>query len=152
MTIAPEFIASWEYLDPKVVLELMTSTDRPKGGQIWALTNEIRPVDLYCYLGSRFGSPNGFQNFLRRDDSDNLIHWEWTFRCAHGLLSFLGMNFRTEIQLIGDFLLEEADKEEFVQQIKADFANYGAKMSQLRKARLEDWIEFANPYQRLRRA
>jgi hypothetical protein len=34
----------------------------------------LRPVDVYAYLRARFGAPNGFQNALRKDDSDNWVH------------------------------------------------------------------------------
>jgi hypothetical protein len=114
--------------------------------------NEIRPADLYCYFGARFGPPNGFQNFLRRDDSDNLIHWDWTFKTKFGLLIFLGMNFRTEIHLAGSYPFDGADEAELVRQLKADFKRFGPKMSEIRDQLLESWIEFANPYQRLRRS
>ena len=44
--------------------------------------HHLSPVDVYCYLKGRFGEPNGFQNFLRRDTSDNLIHWDFTLRAV----------------------------------------------------------------------
>lgn len=95
--------------------------------------------------------PNGFQNFLRQDSSDNLIHWEWVL--DHELVSIhiSGMNFRTELWLIGELELTDSDSLELVRQIKADFANHGQKMAAIRKS-LEKWTEFVNPYQRLRRA
>src|ERR1044071_7354751 len=37
----------------------------------------LSPVDVYCYLKARFGEPNGFQNWLRQDTSDNWIHWDY---------------------------------------------------------------------------
>lgn len=40
---------------------------------------------------------------------------------------------------------------EFVSQVKSDFKNSGKQMSECRQS-LESWIEFVNPYQRLRRA
>ena len=117
---------------------------------IWALRDEVRPVDLYCYLWARFGPPNGFQNFLRKDDSDNLIHWDWTLSCNHGWMIILGMNFRTEVQFVGCFPFSEADKDKLIQQLKSDFANFGKQMSEIRKTMLETWTEFINPYHRLR--
>jgi len=35
-----------------------------------------------CYLKARFGEPNGFQTFLRRDSSDNWIHWDFNLKAA----------------------------------------------------------------------
>src|SRR6266850_1850595 len=152
MTIADGFVASLKTIHPRDVLEALTSGKSPKGGRIWAIKNEIRPVDLYCYLGARFGPPNGFQNVLRKNDSDNLIHWDWTLSCEHGWVTLLGMNFRTEVQLIGAFPFEDSDRDTLIAQLKADFANHGAKMSHIRNNLLEKWTEFANPYYRIRSA
>lgn len=35
---------------------------------------------MYCYLKARFGEPNGVQNILRSDSSDNWIHWEYSLK------------------------------------------------------------------------
>ncbi|MER8447386.1 hypothetical protein NKH52_29875 [Mesorhizobium sp. M1066] len=56
------------------VVEWVTRDRKPKkkkGGAILAVRSRLRPVDIYCYLKARFGEPNGFQDFLRKDDSDN---------------------------------------------------------------------------------
>lgn len=146
-----EYLSGWEYISPKEVAELFTSGPRPRYGDRWLIRNEIKPTDLFCYLGARFGPPNGIQNFLRTDDSDNLIHWEWTLRTPEGFVDILGLNFRTEILLGSETTLSERDKEELVRLIKEDFSNYGPGMTKVRRM-LEPWVEFVNPYQRLRRA
>ena len=76
--------------------------DRPTGSRNLSLRNEIAPSDLYVYLGARFGTPNGLQNLLRKDRSDNLIHWEWMLRTPSGWILFQGMNFRTAVILLGE--------------------------------------------------
>jgi hypothetical protein len=90
MTLPADFVASVKGAHPKEFLDDMNREDRPKQGHRWVLRNEIAPSDLYCYLSARFGAPNGLQNFLRKDDSDNLIHWEWCLRCGDGWLTFQG--------------------------------------------------------------
>jgi hypothetical protein len=149
MTLPSDFIASLGPMHPREIFEIFVKKAWPKGGTHFELGNELRPLDLFCYLGARFGSPNGFQNFLRADDSDNLIHWEWTLRHKAGLVSFQGMNFRTEIHIHGDVGATEADKAALVGQVKADFATHGSEMSNARK-HLEHWVEFVNPYQRIK--
>jgi len=149
MSFPSNLLASFKGAHLKDVLEDMKRDERPKRGKRWILRNEIAPSDLYCYLCARFGAPNGLQNFLRNDDSDNLIHWEWCLRCEQGWITFLGMNFRTEVWLPGELVVDEADKSLLVEEIKADFANYGKRMSEIRKA-LEHWTEFVNPYRRIR--
>ena len=145
MTINSDLVASLTGAHPRDFFDDMKRENRQKQTSRWVLRNEIAPSDLYCYLGARFGAPNGLQNLLRNDDSDNLIHWEWCLRAHKGWLTFQGHNFRTEILLTGDFQAEEIDKEALITQIKSDFANYGKQMSEVRKA-LESWTEFVNPY------
>ena len=88
---------------------------------------------------------------LRQDCSDNLVHWNWTFRYGPGMVDVQGTNHRTDIWLIGPFELESDDREDFIRRVKANFAALGAEMAKCRKS-LEHWIEFVNPYQRLRRS
>lgn len=149
MTLPPDLITSLRGAHPKEFFDDLQRTDRPKVGGRIELRNEVAPGDLYCYLGARFGAPNGLQNFLRNDDSDNLIHWEWALRFDKGWVTFQGMNFRTEVMFIGPFSVGESDKAALVDQLRSDFATYGRAMSEIRKA-LENWTEFVNPYRRIR--
>lgn len=73
MALTQEFLSEISYLSPERVFELLSKKDRPKDAFYLPIENEVRPSDLFCYLNARFGPPNGIQNFLRSDDSDNLI-------------------------------------------------------------------------------
>src|SRR5690606_20773735 len=90
---------------------------------------------------------NGIQNFLRRDDSDNLIHWEWSLVNDAGLLNIQGHNFRTEVQAFRN-LGRDLTREDFIAQLKADFSEHGKGMKAVR-LRLEKWRHFVNPYRRI---
>jgi hypothetical protein len=151
MPIPQDFVRSLKFIHPQDIARVFAEKSMPRKGILFELVNEVRPVDLYCYLGGRFGQPNGIQNFLRSDDSDNLIHWEWTLQHLTGFISFQGMNFRTEIHLRGDGEWSDSDRAELIRQIREDFAQHGAEIGLVRKA-LENWVEFVNPYQRIRRA
>jgi hypothetical protein len=151
MTLPADFIASLRPVHPRELFEMVTNDTWPKGGGGFELRNELRPADLFCYLGARFGPPNGIQNFLREDDSDNLIHWEWTLRYRDLLVTFHSMSFRTEVHVYGGPAVEELDKATLIAQVRADFAPHGPQMTTVRRG-LEDWIEFVNPYQRIRRS
>jgi len=150
MKLDATFVSELEAIHPKELMRLLQSEDRPHFETYWTLKNEIRPVDLYCYLYARFGPPNGIQNFLRADHSENLIHWEWALQ-SHGIILLLqSLNFRTEIWLSGEEQ-SASSREELVAALNGTFSNYGPGMSKIRKA-LEHWIEFVNPYQRIRRS
>lgn len=133
------------------VANIVTGGLLPKNGMRWEFTNEIKPLDLYCYLYAKYGEPNGLLNLARKDDSDNLIHWEWTLANADGLISIMGMNFRTEVLLAGDFQGKGLDLEMFISQIKGDIGKYGKQITAFR-TELEKWTQFINPYERIRRA
>lgn len=151
MPLPTDFVRSLEGIHPREIFDMVQKKAWPKGGGTLEFVNEIRPADLFCYLGGRFGPPNGMQNFLRADDSDNLIHWEWTLRHALGIVSFAGMNFRTEVHFHGQFAVEGTESAALIEQLKTDFSAWGSQMAEVRH-RLENWVEFVNPYQRLRRA
>jgi hypothetical protein len=115
---------------------------------IWELNNQILPVDMYCYLYAKYGAPNGLQNFLRSNHSDNLIHWEWALASADGLILIQGHNFRSEVHLMGDFRNKGLELNHLITQFKADFSVYGKKMKEVR-THLEKWTQFINPYKRI---
>jgi hypothetical protein len=150
MGLPPLFLESLQAISTKEAFEIFT--ERPWGSIQTTLdiVNEIRPADLYCYLAARFGPPNGVQNILRSPGSDNLIHWDWTLRHERGVIVFLGMSFRTEIHIFG-CSPDDRMRDELIEQIRADLPRHGAAIGQARQ-QLEQWTEFVNPYQRVRRA
>uniref|UniRef100_UPI003736F51F hypothetical protein n=1 Tax=Vibrio parahaemolyticus TaxID=670 RepID=UPI003736F51F len=137
-----------ESISPSCIVKIMQGGKLPKGGDIWEFTNEIKPLDLYCYLYAKYGKPNGMQNLFRSNDSDNLIQWEWTLAGDFGLTSIQGHNFRTEVHLVGDFKDKGLTLDMFISQVKSDIGNYGKQISELRKE-LEKWTQFVNPYHRI---
>jgi len=151
MTLPEDFIASLKPVHPRELDAMIKKNTWPTPRVTFELFNEIRPVDFFCYLSARFGRPNGIQNFLRGDHSDNLIHWEWTLQHEAGLVSIQGMNFRTEVHIYGGLPPADADKAHLIAQVTSDFRNHGKRMSEIRQT-LEQWIEFVNPYQRIKRS
>jgi hypothetical protein len=140
-------IDSLIYLHPSDVAKVFLERQYPKGaGGCWRIENEVKPADLYIYLSVKYGRPNGLQNFVRKDDSDNLIHWDWSFGHQNGMVMIMGLNMRTEVHFIGDWSFSDAGKVDFINDVKLNFGKYGKEMSDFRKASLEDWEVFVNPY------
>lgn len=150
MKLYADFVCRLETIHLKELMKQLQSNDRPHFDTYWILKNEIKPSVLYCYLYARFGPPNGLQNFLRGDTSDNLIHWEWALRSQGCIMLVQGLSFRTEICLSGEEQPLEA-KDALISALKETFSTYGPDMAKVRKS-LEHWIEFINPYQRIRRS
>lgn len=115
----------------------------------WIIKNELKPVDLYCYLHAKFGPPNGLLTMCRREDSDNLIQWDWMLKTVSGTVWIQGHNFRTEIFVIGKMEDTKFTVEDFISQIKFDFKNHGKEISNTKKS-LEKWTEFVNPFCRIK--
>lgn len=145
------YFLNLETIHPSRLAEMLLERKHPEYCEIWEFTNEVKPLDLYCYLYAKYGQPNGMQNFIRSDDSDNLIHWEWTLAGEYGLTFIQGHNFRSEVILLGNFKDKEITLEDFIYQIKLDIGNYGKKISEIRKT-LEKWTQFVNPYKRIESA
>ncbi len=135
---------------PSEIVDWLKERPEGSGARTWTIRDELNPADLYVYLDAKFGPANGIQNLLRDDDSDNLIHWDWTLQRKEGLLIFTGMNHRTDVHILGRWDFEHLDQAQLIRFIKRDFAKYGKEMSRLRREVLEDWETFLNPYQNLR--
>ena len=145
------YFLNLEAIHPSCLVKILQGNKLPKNGEMWEFTNEIKPLDLYCYLYAKYGPPNGIQSLLRSDDSDNLIHWEWALAGEYGLILIQGQNFRSEVHLIGDYKDKGLTLKDFIVQIQSDIGNQGKKISELRK-QLEKWTQFVNPYKRIESA
>jgi hypothetical protein len=109
------------------------------------LRNEIRPVDLFCYLCARFGHPLGFFSLMPRGYFKEAFNWHFMLYLPEGSVDILSLNFRTEVYLPRGFV---CSAEEFAKELKADFPSHHAGMSKV-KAELTKWDSFLNPYAQL---
>jgi len=144
----------WILPNPERVVATMRSlgTDKSSAGTKGArsplvISTVISPVDLYAYLKSRFGPPNGFAMTLRSTSVDNLIHWQYTLECSDTVFDITGLNTRTEI-LAYSVNMSPADLAKLQMNIQAEIACSKAAILQQKKT-FEHWRLFLNPYRRL---
>ena len=71
MALPADYVASWTLMPTEGVMAEIKKS-RGGGGNL-IVRNEITPADLCSYFVARFGPPNGLQNLLRQESSDNLI-------------------------------------------------------------------------------
>jgi hypothetical protein len=156
-------IASWRALTTKEVIDFMkTLTEtglaeieekrrskrtkksrKTKQGGILIVRTHLTPLDVYCYLKARFGEPNGFQNFLRKDDSHNFIHWEYQIE-SHGInIHIMGSNRQLHFW-VGETLTDEQWKG-LILTIKGDYKRVGVDKIRVLRG-LEKWAVFPNKY------
>lgn len=134
----------------KLANEVLQKKRRELSQSIWILKENIRAVDFYCYFNVRFGSPNGLFTVLKnKHDSDNLIHWDYTFDYEGYRINLICKNYYIEIMKEMSFENESEAKQLFIDQIRNDFKYYGRQLSEFRKS-LEPWLVFVNPFKRLK--
>jgi hypothetical protein len=110
---------------------------------VLAVRQHLSPLDMYCYLKARFGKPNGFQTFLRRDDSDNWIHWDFLLKA--GVHDINISSTSREIHLVITERLTDDDWRDLISNIKADYKRVGKEKSAVLKS-LEKWVVFPNKF------
>lgn len=89
-------LSSWRAFSQDEVLAHVqgiyeSKKDGSRKGCLLAVRRHLSPLDMYCYLKARFGEPNGFQNVLRKDDSENLIHWDFNLWAGAAQIYICGM-------------------------------------------------------------
>ncbi len=115
--------------------EALQKSRRKLSQTTWILRENIRAVDFYCYFNVRFGSPNGLFTALKnKHDSDNLIHWDYTFDYEGHRINLICKNYYIEIMKEISFENESEAKRLFIEQIRNDFKNYGRQLSEFRKS------------------
>lgn len=105
--------------------------------------DKLRPVDVYAYLRARFGQPNGIQNILRRDDSDNWIHWDFYLKAGEADIYVQGASRETHFMVSTP--MRPADWRDLVVGLQQDFARFGRAKSEMTRS-FEKFVVFQNKY------
>jgi hypothetical protein len=107
------------------------------------IRTRISQVDMYAYLRARFGVPNGFQNFLRSNDSDNLVHWDFALKAGDVDICIQGI-IRDVVIVILEPMADE-DWKALILALKAEFGRIGSEKSQMLKS-FEKFVVFQNKF------
>lgn len=138
-------IRSWRIATRKEVFEFHSGKlKRAKpSGSLLVVREKLTQIDMYSYLRARFGIPNGFQNFLRKDDSDNLVHWDFNLKAAEVDIYIQG-RMRDVLILISKPMNDENWKL-LILGLKTDFARIGKEKSEITKS-FEKFVVFQNKF------
>jgi hypothetical protein len=137
-------IVSWRVTTKEELRAFMDADEqtRRKRSEL-AVRHHLSPVDVYCYLKGRFGEPNGFANFLRRDSSDNLIHWDFNLKADDEDVYVYGTS--REIHFVISARLTDENWRDLILGIKADYKRVAGQTSEVFKS-LEQWVIFPNRF------
>ena len=142
-------ISNWKPFDLNERMDYEKKNKKKTPPSALVIKESLTSLDLYAYLKSRFGDPNGMQMILRKDSSDNLVHWHYTIKTTEKTyLDIWQTNLTTEIYAHGLTSVVEEDWKMLIDVIKKDFKPHGPEMSTVRR-QLEEWQLFINPYKRL---
>ncbi|MUO82238.1 hypothetical protein GOZ78_24040 [Agrobacterium vitis] len=139
---------AWRLATPAEMSEFLN--DRPtspkrrrKSSAALVVRTRIKPVDIYAYLRARFGEPNGLQNFNRRDDSDNWIHWDFDLRADEVRVSITGTS--REVHFLISEPLSDDEWKALIVGLKAEFARTAKAKSEMTKS-FEKFVVFQNKF------
>jgi hypothetical protein len=140
--------ASWRAATPAEVAAFLRRgrpSPPPKRGRTRDLVvrSRLRPVDVYAYLRARFGQPNGFQNVLRRDDSDNWIHWDFNIVCDGGGIYISGAS--REIHFLLDEALTDTEWQALILGLQAEFGRIGPQKAEMTKSFEKSYFRTSTP-------
>ena len=119
------------------------SARKGKGPSILAVRSCLSPVDVYCYLKARFGEPNGFLTFLRKDSSANYIHWDFNLKAGDEDVHISGTS--REIHFALSPRMTDSNWQTLIRAIKRDYERVGEEKSAVLKS-LEKWVVFPNKF------
>jgi hypothetical protein len=138
-------VQAWRVSTRDEVSEFLKASGQRSTGkrQLLAIRTHLRPVDVYAYLRVRFGEPNGFQNFLRKDDSDNIVHWDFQLKAGQEDVYICG-HLREVHFLLSEKLSDEQWKE-LINAIKADYRRVATDKSTFTRS-LEKYVIFQNKF------
>lgn len=116
---------------------------KEEGSRHLIVRRRLKQADLYAYLRARFGVPNGFQNFLRSDSSDNLIHWDFVIKAGDKDVYIQGV--MRDIHFLLSESLTDDEWKVLILAIKSDFARIRREKSAMMKS-FEKYLVFQNKF------
>lgn len=112
--------------------------------------NRIKQIDLYCLLKSKFGSPNGFNTFLRGNHTNNFIQWDYSFEIGKSYLDILGSTRFLEFRFISkDEEIKKIKDDKVIEVFKKEILDNWEQIKK-EKSGLEFWDMFINTYKRIK--
>jgi hypothetical protein len=138
-------VETWRASSRTEVVEFLSASKKPNERirETLAVRAKLKPIDVYAYLRARFGQPNGFQNILRKDDSDNIVHWDFQLKAENEDVYICG--YLREVHLTVSEKLTDEEWKELINAIKADFSRVAKDKSAIVKS-FEKYILFQNKY------
>lgn len=135
--------STWRLASRLEVMEFVDNKQRNKHGSFLIVRSKLKPVDVYTYLYARFGEPNGIQNILRSDSSDNWIHWDYNLKAGAADVYISGTS--RECHLLISEKMKPHDWASLLTAIKRHFGSIASEKSKVLR-QLEKFLVFQNKF------
>jgi hypothetical protein len=136
-------VLNWRASTPAELKQFLDHDDQKPKGDALIIRTFLKPVDVYSYLVARFGEPNGVQNLLRSDSSDNWIHWDFNIKIGDQFINLAGAS--REIHVITSEKMTDEHWKSLILAVKQDYARVGKDKSAV-LGRFEKFSIFQNKF------
>lgn len=132
-------------------IELIKSSKAKKDDvEIYKISKEIDSYNLYLYLFTRFGKPNGLLSLFRKEDSDQMFHWHYTFEYNDSIIQIMCTTYRIEVSMPTNLVSSKDECISFLKQLIKDIQNYKVEVTKTRKI-IENWEMIVNPFAKIQK-
>lgn len=146
-------VANWRLFSRKEIQTFLSEKrskleDKSEGQQKspsshLSIRTHLKPIDLYSYLKTRFGQPNGTNTLLFPQYSSNLVHWDYFIKAGTSEVIINGLTREVHIHVNEDVC--DAEWHAFFKNMKTEFSIFGKEKSRTTKE-FQKWHIFQNKY------
>jgi len=104
-----------------------TRADKKEPSNHYKLNENISPYNLFLYLFTRFGKPNGILSLLRKEDSDQLFHWHYSLYIDKYNIEIMCATYKIEVFASTELIFDKDECLSFLQDCIKDIKNYATQ-------------------------
>ncbi|PHS55533.1 MAG: hypothetical protein COB17_11495 [Sulfurimonas sp.] len=127
-----------------------TRADKKEPSNHYKLNENISPYNLFLYLFTRFGKPNGILSLLRKEDSDQLFHWHYSLYIDKYNIEIMCATYKIEVFASTELIFDKDECLSFLQDCIKDIKNYATQAKEKKKS-IENWEMIINPFARIQK-
>ena len=127
-----------------------TRADKKEPSNHHKLNENISPYNLFLYLFTRFGKPNGMLSLVRQEDSDQLFHWHYSLYVGKYNIEIICATYKIEVFASTELIFDKDECLIFLKDCIRDIKNYATQAKEKKKS-IENWEMIINPFARIQK-
>jgi hypothetical protein len=130
--------------------ECIELSEKSRDNKVYKIDEGISPHNLFLYLFSRFGKPNGLLSLMREETSDQLFHWHYTLCSEKYTIQIMCATYRVEVFISNELVSNKGECIKFIKDCIKDIKNFKNDIQETRK-NIENWEMVINPFRRIQK-